>query len=574
MAYRLRFKLRRGIELTMIIVIMGMITAISLALLQIVSSQNILSNREIRQQQISQVAEAGVNYYRWRLAHYPTDYQDGTNSAGPYVHDFTDATGKVIGRYELTITPPVTGSSIATVVSSGYLLTQPNARRTVTVKLGVPSLSKYAVVANADMRFGGGTETFGPVHSNGGIHFDGVAHGLVSSSQTTYTDPDGAGTKPGVWSLNPDATTFLGGKLFPVPPVDFNGITLDLATLKGLAASPSGLLLPSSGAQGYQLTFRTDDKVDIHRVISQLSCQYNSGFCSNNPHQSCAANSNCSGSGTCQFAWRNFGYCTNNFNKFCYSDQTCQNYCSNNFNQYCTQNSNCGGGNTCNTAAVACVMSSFSIGTRAADQTVYQLGVPLPANGVIFVPEDTWVDGQIDSARITVVAADQNQLATGKVNIYVNNDLKYTHTDGQDAIGLIAQNNILTGYFSQNDITIDAALIAQKGRVGRPYYGSWFTGSNTASNFQVSPSGSPLPGVETSCKDFRKRTNLTTLGSMATNQRYGFAWIGNLFSCGGSLSNNSGYCNRYLNFDANLIFAPPPSFPTSGEYSIISYTEQ
>lgn len=598
MHFLIRPKQRPGIELVMVIILMGMLTAVGLALLQMVSSQNTLSSREVRQQQLSQIAEAGANYYRWHLAHYPSDYQDGTGSSGPYVHDFKDTTGKVIGRYELTITPPVTGSTIATVKSSAYLLTQPNARRAVTVKLGIPSLSKYAVVANTDMRFGAGTETFGAIHSNGGVHFDGIAHGLVTSAQSTYTDPDGYGTQNGVWSLNSDASTFLGGKQYPVAPIDFNGITVDLAALKALAASPSGLLLPSSGAQGYHLTLRTDDKVDIRKVVTQLRCSYRSGTgsctvgtcghksCSNNVTRSCNNNSGCTGGGICQTNTCASGaQCPSstscNINNSCSVDSdcpsggTCANlkdfgYCSNNFNTACSQDSTCGAGNSC-------ILSSFSIGTRASDQTDYQLGVALPANGVIFVPEDTWVDGTINSARVTIVAA-ADPIATGQANIYVNNDLKYTNTDGQDSIGLIAQNNILTGFFSKDDLTIDAALIAQKGRVGRPFYGSSFIGTGQASNFQLSPSGSTLPNGgagETSCRDFRKRTNLTLLGSMATNQRYGFAWTGtNLFNCGGGLYNNSGYCNRTLNFDSNLVYSPPPSFPTSGEYSIISFTEQ
>src|SRR3989344_7500956 len=42
------------------------------------------------------VAEAGINYYRWHLAHAPTDYQDGTGGTGPYVHDYKDKDGVVI----------------------------------------------------------------------------------------------------------------------------------------------------------------------------------------------------------------------------------------------------------------------------------------------------------------------------------------------------------------------------------------------------------------------------------------------------------------------------------------------
>ena len=62
---RFRLRQRPGVELIMVIVLMGMISAITLALLQISVSQNTLSSREIRQQQLSQIAEAGASYYRW-----------------------------------------------------------------------------------------------------------------------------------------------------------------------------------------------------------------------------------------------------------------------------------------------------------------------------------------------------------------------------------------------------------------------------------------------------------------------------------------------------------------------------
>ena len=88
---------------------------------------------------------------------------------------------------------------------------------------------------------------------------------------------------------------------------------------------------------------------------------------------------------------------------------------------------------------------------------------------------------------------------------------------------------------------IDAALIAKTGRVGRPYYPSWCNAT------------------------YYIRTTITVYGTLATNQRYGFAW--------GCPAFCSGYVNRNLNFDSNLTYAPPPSFPTAGEYEFISWSE-
>jgi hypothetical protein len=43
-----------------------------------------LYNRELA----LNVAEAGIEYYRWHLAHGPEDYQDGTGHTGPYTHSY------------------------------------------------------------------------------------------------------------------------------------------------------------------------------------------------------------------------------------------------------------------------------------------------------------------------------------------------------------------------------------------------------------------------------------------------------------------------------------------------------
>jgi hypothetical protein len=192
-----------------------------------------------------QIAEVGVEYYRWHLAHAPTDFRDGTSQAGPYVHNFYDKDGNLIGHFSLNITPPPVGSSLVTVDSVGTVTTNAAVSRTIEAKLAKPSIAKYAVIANDVMRFGVGTEVFGLIHSNKGIHFDGLAHNLVTSAVASYTDPDyTGGPEFGVYTrvspvdpLPPAAVpvrtdVFQVGRQFPVPAVDFGGITVDLAQMK------------------------------------------------------------------------------------------------------------------------------------------------------------------------------------------------------------------------------------------------------------------------------------------------------------------------------------------------------
>lgn len=603
---------KRGSLLVSILVITALFVTLGMLALQFIINQNAASNFRVDRERALEIAEAGAEYYRWHLAHVPEDYQDGTGGPGPYVHQYRDANNNIIGAFSLEITPPSSGSTVVTIKSTGQLTDKLNSARSVTIKQGIPSFTKYAVVANADMRFGVGTEVFGPIHSNGGIRFDGVAHNLITSLQYSYDDPDHTGNNefgvhthvnappatgvdnnfrpleaptvaPPPYQTPPNRSdVFMVGRQFPVPQVDFNSITSDLNTLK-TKAEANGIHLLASGGQGYHITFRIDGKVDMRIVNTQLRCQYNSGT-----------------------QWRDYGYCSNNFNRICTQTSNC-NYCSLDGSRSCTTNFNCSsvGAGTCITSGFSCLQSSHSIGSRAADQSNFtyksasSIGYSMPANGLIFIEDDVWVDGVVpNNTRVTLVAA-KEPLASGTANIFFSKDLTYAHycdnasqnacsqdsecsggadcvdnSDNTAAVGLITQNNILVGYFSEDDLRVDAALIAQNGRVGRPYYGASFTASTTNSNFQLYPTaGSLNPDGGTTCQQYRKRTSIITYGSLATNQRYGFSWTGyNLFNCG-TFWNNSGYCNRTLNFDSNLTYAPPPDFPTTGEYETLSWEE-
>ena len=141
-------------------------------------------------EQAFQIAEAGVDYYRWHLAQYPTDYKDGTTTGGPYNHNFYDKNDNLIGGYSLTITPPPLGSTKVVITSTGTTTANKNVKRIVQAILAQPSLAQFAVVANDYLRFGAGTVVNGPVTSNKGIHFDGIANNVISSAMATYTDPD------------------------------------------------------------------------------------------------------------------------------------------------------------------------------------------------------------------------------------------------------------------------------------------------------------------------------------------------------------------------------------------------
>src|SRR3989338_8668271 len=151
------------------------------------------ANRQlITREKAIQLAESGIDYYRWHLAHSQSDYQDGTGLPRPYIHQVRDKDGDVVGQYSLALTPPITGSTKVRIESTGTPVGSAISRK-IAVEMAIPSLAKYAVAANDVMRFGAGTEIFGPIHSNNGVRFDGLAHNIVTSALSNYNDPDHSG---------------------------------------------------------------------------------------------------------------------------------------------------------------------------------------------------------------------------------------------------------------------------------------------------------------------------------------------------------------------------------------------
>jgi len=480
-------------------------------------------------EQAFQIAEAGIDYYRWHLAQYPTDYQDGTATSGPYYHNFYDKNGNLIGGYSLAITPPPLGSTKVVIVSTGTTTTNKTVKRVVQAILAEPSLAQYAVVSNDYMRFGIGTMVNGPVTSNKGIHFDGIANNVISSAMATYTDPDWDGnpndnnsggsctnlsygvhtcvsptdpSPPGAAANN--TAVFSAGRQYPVPATDFVGLTLNLQQLE----TSAGYNFSSSK---YKIGNTTYNGYGYHMVLSQPNASYPNGY----------------------------------FTMYVVTALV-------------SPPGNCGNDGTANSEAQWDTRSIQS-------ETLYKLGsqssgvYPFPANGIIFAQDNLWVDGQINGARLTIAAGQlpdpgygyEPSITVGAVNNEDNGSLLYTNFNGNDTIGLISQGNVNVPLESPDTVTIDAALMAENGRVGRYYYSS--SCSITDPNY---------PG-NSSDRYYYNRSTLNLDGMIATNQRYGFAY-----------TDGTGYAIRNITYDANLFYSPPPNFPlASTQYQLASWKQ-
>lgn len=259
-----------GAMLVMALVFTTLFTVVAIGIVGIISSQHKLGLKKVNWNKALAAAEAGINYYRWHLAHAPEDYQDGTGVPGPYVHDYHDNSGNKIGEFSLSITAPSECSNMVTIESTGYMKNDPEADRTIRVKYGRPSLAAFAFLTNSNVWFGESESLHGPLHSNGGIRMDGYNDGISTSAKETYLCGPEHGcsyeTKPGVWGTGEIDELWD----FPVSNVDFDEVVSDLASLKTLAEnslcdSTEDCYWPDLGL-GWHLKFLADGTFDMYQV--------------------------------------------------------------------------------------------------------------------------------------------------------------------------------------------------------------------------------------------------------------------------------------------------------------------
>lgn len=221
------------------------------------------------------VAEAGLDYYKWFLAHYPTDIQDGTGVAGPYVHTYADPEGADIGEFSLDISSATACGEIYAVdiTSTGKVYSTPTLSRTVYGRYALPTVAEYAYIINSNLWAGADRTITGPYHTNGVVRMDGTNNSTVSSGQESWVcdgslpcDPYWYGhTFGGVYGDGPNSNLWS----YPTPPINFTGLTVDLSGMQNKAQNSGGLYFGPSGKSGYHLTFKANGTVDVYKINSK-----------------------------------------------------------------------------------------------------------------------------------------------------------------------------------------------------------------------------------------------------------------------------------------------------------------
>ena len=491
------------------------------AVVTVILNNLFVVENEVTSQQAFNIAEAGVNYYMWHLSHNSTDYKDGQGTPttpdpqlgyGPYVHNYVDSNAVTDGTFTLWIDPQGTGSTLVNVRSIGQV-NGSNVTRTVQAQIGATSFASYAVLSDSALWFGNTETADGPVHSNQGVRMDGPNTSTVESANSTYVPSFSVGgdgsSHPGVW-CSTSVTS----------PV--NCTTRDKSTW----------MYPTTSIDFNQVTgsLCTIKKLAFAADPSTASLANQSNACSLTPTTHTAA----------------------------YIPQRSSS--ANSSRGYLIQLNTNG---TYDLYQVNNEKDTLSGYANALSPITVATGITVPSSGVIFVEDNVWVrSNPTYHGRVTIASG---RLATNiATNITVADNLAYSTKNGADAIGLIALGSVhIAPYAAPNTssftLEVDAAVLAETGDVDYP--SNYNFGSKTCTQGWVN-----------------SNQTLSFYGSVATRQIWTWSWLlGG--ACGNAVRDPvsgyyiSGFLYDSTHYDYNLLYAPPPSFPITGGYNILSWRE-
>lgn len=500
------------------------ISIITLACLVAIESNLSTVTTNIQSQKAFNIAEAGINYYLWHLSHSPVDFKDGKTTPtnpdpklgyGPYTHNYMDDNAVNEGTFTLWINPSG-NSTVVTVTAVGQVAGNNGLIRTVQAQIGAPSLASYAVAGDSALWFGNTESADGPVHSNQGIRMDGASNGEISSLNATYTPSSSLGgdghSHPGVW-CSPSVTS----------PVDCN------------TRSKTNWIYPSTG-------------VDFNAISGDLCSMKKTAFLANPSTAPLAGQSNA---------------CTQTPNT--------------RTNAYLPQRSTSGtysiskgylielnANGTYNLSYVNGESDTNTPYTSALTLQSVATNISIPTSGVIFAEDNVWVrSNPTFHGRVTIAAG---RLAQSSIDaeIVIADDLLYSTKNGADSIGLVAEDSITIAPYAPPssgsfNFEIDAAAVAQSGNVYYP-------------NVYRSSSNNCTRGWVNSNQTF------TFYGSVATRQIWTWTWLDGSNPCGDAVHDPqngyiSGIEHNATQYDYNAQFAPPPSFPVTSTYNVLSWRE-
>jgi hypothetical protein len=264
----------KGYLLVLILIFGGIFITIITAFMAYAVTQHRSQIVGYNKERALSIAEAGLNYYKWYLAHNPDDMTNGTSLPGPYVKVYSDPEDGPIGEFSLDISSASACGDIYAVdiTSTAHTYDEPGVGRKVYGRYARPTVAEFAYIINSNVWAGDDRTIIGPYHSNGGIRMDGTNNSTVTSGQATWSCTSSFGcsyttTKNGVFGDGPNSDLWS----FPSTPINFTGLSVDLAAMQNKAQHGGGLYIPPSNKKGYQIVFQSNGTVKVYRVNKTIA---------------------------------------------------------------------------------------------------------------------------------------------------------------------------------------------------------------------------------------------------------------------------------------------------------------
>ncbi len=272
-----------GLTVLLVIAFMGVFSLIMSAIAGFALQQGRYGRVLYDREQALHSAEAGLEYYRWFLAHNPNDLQNGTGLPGPYLYTVLDPEGGTIGTASISVSAAQECgvNQWIDITSVGKSELNPSFPRTLFGRYMRPSVAGYSYLLNSNVWAGSDRVITGPYFSNGGIRMDGSNNSNVLSAASTWTCDSSFGcsptqSRPGIFGSGSGSALWE----YPVSSINFAGIAANFSTLKSYAQNSGGLYFaPASGSasqRGYHLIFNSNGTVTVRRVSATWSFPSNS----------------------------------------------------------------------------------------------------------------------------------------------------------------------------------------------------------------------------------------------------------------------------------------------------------
>lgn len=275
--------LSRGVTTMMVVAFMGIFLIIMGTITSYAFEQAKYGRALYGREQALSIAEAGLEYYRWFLAHNPNNLTNGTGAAGPYAYTVSDPEGGTLGTASISVAGNTQCGVIQSidVTSQGTSDTNVAFKRTLKARYMRQSVAAYSYVLNSNVWAFSDRAITGQYFSNGGIRMDGTNNSDVSSALATWSCDSSYGCTPTQSSAPGVVGSGSGSALWhtSAASIDFAGIATSLASLKTYAQSNGGVYFGAASgsvnSRGYHFIFKSNGTVDVYRVSATYAVPSN-----------------------------------------------------------------------------------------------------------------------------------------------------------------------------------------------------------------------------------------------------------------------------------------------------------